>query len=249
MPRPRRHVPREYVYHVLNRGCARRVIFSNPEQFADFIRLLEIAAARFGVRIIAYCLMPNHWHLLLWPTRDGAISAFIHWLCTCQASRLAAERGLGAGHLYQGRFRSFVVEQADYYYRVVAYVEANPVRASLVGCAENWRWSSAIARVPGADVSFIAPGPLALPEDWLAVVNAGISQVDLEELRTCSAVGRPYGSPSWTRRTASDLGLEQTLRQGGRPKRSSDSMPACGSCPLPVREAAHSLTPQALSAH
>lgn len=232
MPRPRRIVPANYVFHVLNRGCDRRAIFTHPKHYANFVSLMATAAGRCGVRILAYCLMPNHWHLLLWPTSDGAITAFIHWLCTCHVSQMARERGAGAGHLYQGRFRCFVVETADYYYRAAVYVEDNARRAGLAARAEDWRWSSASERAPGAERWLVVPGPLALPDDCLTIVNRGASADDLDRLRGCSVTDRPYGSHGWATLTADRLGLGQRLRPCGRPARSCevmlDQFPPCG---------------------
>lgn len=133
-----------YAYHVLNRGNGRMTIFEDEDDFAAFERVLEEAADRFpGVDVLAYCLMPNHWHLVLYPHQDGQLSAFVGWLTLTHTQRWRAHRHtIGGGHVYQGRFKSFLVDTEGYLANVCRYVERNPVRAGIVKQAENWWWSS-----------------------------------------------------------------------------------------------------------
>ena len=95
------------VFHVLNRANARSTIFEKPEDYAAFERVLGEALDRVEMRVLAYCLMPNHWHLVLWPRRDGDLSKFMGWLALTHTQRWhALHRTTGTGHLYQGRFKS-----------------------------------------------------------------------------------------------------------------------------------------------
>lgn len=127
------------VYHVLNRANARLKIFSSDDDYAAWERILAEAIERFDMRVLAYCLMPNHWHLLAWPRHDGDLSRFVGWLTLTHTQRWHAQRGSGgSGHLYQGRFKSFPVEGDDHYLNVARYVERNALRAVLVRRAEQW---------------------------------------------------------------------------------------------------------------
>ena len=95
------------VYHALNRGNAGRTLFGDGADYAAFERVLSETLQRVDMRILSYCLMPNHWHLVLWPRRDGDLSAFMRWLTLTHTQRWhAARRTAGSGHVYQGRYRS-----------------------------------------------------------------------------------------------------------------------------------------------
>lgn len=128
------------------------------------------------MRVIAYCLMPNHWHLVLWPDQDDAVSAYIHWLTGAHACYFNARHGL-TGHVYQGRFRDVRVRDERHLLTLLSYVEANPIRAGLVERAELWHWSS----VGPSRLSSLHPGPVPRPENWLELLRAG--------------PGPPYGTP------------------------------------------------------
>ncbi|MCX7423960.1 MAG: transposase, partial [Planctomycetia bacterium] len=131
------------VFHVLNRANARATIFEKPEDYAAFERVLQEALDRVEMRVLAYCLMPNHWHLVLWPRLDGDLSKFMGWLTLTHTQRWHAHhRTVGTGHLYQGRYKSFPVQDDEHFLTVCRYVERNGLRANLAPRAEEWRWSS-----------------------------------------------------------------------------------------------------------
>src|SRR5580704_5208659 len=143
MPRQRRSAPGGYVYHALNRGVARLPLFEKEGDFEAFERVLLEAFEKRPVRILAYCLMPNHWHFVLWPEKDDDLTEFLRWLTHTHTQRWHAHyHSAGSGHLYQGRFKAFPVQEDDHLYTVLRYVERNPLRADLVERAENWRWST-----------------------------------------------------------------------------------------------------------
>ena len=220
MPRPRRLLPSGFVYHILNRANERARIFQSAKDFDNFLRLMRETSAHVPMRICAYCVMPTHWHLVLWPTVDGAISLYVHRLSTLHSMQhRRRRRSVGHGHVYQGRFRSFPVEGSRYYFNVVRYVEANALRAGLVNRAEAWPWSSLSARISGSPL--VHPGPLPLPDNWVELVNARAQQDELDMLRACLGAGRPYGASQWVERTAVSLGLTQTMRPRGRPRQAS----------------------------
>ncbi len=170
MGRPLRPTSAGVVYHMLNRANARRTLFDDDGDYAAFERVLAQACGRVSMRLLAYCVMPNHWHLVVWPREDGELSRFMSWLTLTHTQRWHQHRHtVGEGHVYQGRFKSFPVETNEYLLTVCRYVERNPVRAGLVERAEQWRWSSAGTRgsVP------VHTWPMERPTDWLDWLNEG----------------------------------------------------------------------------
>src|SRR6185312_10489513 len=148
MARKPRHAPGGIAYHVMNRTWGAIDLFADAGDYEAFERVLAEAAAREpSMRVCAYCLMPNHFHLVLWPARDGQLSQFMQWLSMTHAQRWHAHRRTGGrGHLYQSRFRSFPIQRDEHFLSVCRYVERNPLRANLVDRAEDWRWGSLWAR-------------------------------------------------------------------------------------------------------
>lgn len=143
MGRPKRAADGGLIYHVLNRANARMTIFKKEGDYEAFERVLEEAVERTQTRLLAYCVMPNHWHLVVWPREDGELSRFTGWLTLTHTQRWHAHRhSTGSGHVYQGRFKSFPVQEDDHFYAVCRYVERNALRANLVERAEAWRWGS-----------------------------------------------------------------------------------------------------------
>ena len=131
MGRPHRAAEGGYVYHVLNRANARIAIFDDDGDFEAFEQILREAVARFETRLLVYCLMPNHWHLIAWPRTDGELSSFVGWLTLTHTQRWHAHRrSAGSGHVYQGRFKSFPIQEDDHFYTVSRYVERNALRGT-----------------------------------------------------------------------------------------------------------------------
>jgi putative transposase len=125
------------VFHVLNRGVGRRLLFTKDEDFLAFERVVEETLRTRRMRLCAYCLMPNHWHFVVWPEHDGDLRGFMQQVTNTHVKRWKEHRHeIGYGHLYQGRYKCFPVETEDYFYRVVRYVERNALRANLVERAE-----------------------------------------------------------------------------------------------------------------
>jgi putative transposase len=218
MPRTARASLGGWCYHVLNRGNARAEVFHKEEDYAAFVALFEPACERLPMRILGYCLMPNHFHLVLWPHQDGDLGRWMQWLMTAHVRRYHRQHG-GSGHVWQGRFKAFPIQADDHYLTVLRYVERNPLRARLARKAESWRWSSLRQRIaPPAD-SVLTNGPVALPSDWPQLVQQPQTEAELTALRASVARGTPFGGPRWTRHAARQLDLESTLRPRGRPRK------------------------------
>ena len=224
MPRRARAIEGGLVYHVLNRANARARLFAKEEDYAAFERVLQQAQEREPLRLLAYCVMPNHWHMIVRPNEgaDRQISEFLRWLTVTHTQRWHAHHhSAGTGHLYQGRFKSFPVQSDDHLYTVLRYVERNPVRAGLVKCAQEWRWSSLWRYDSGneAERRLLCAWPIRRSGDWVARVNRAETDGELEPLRRSVQRGQPYGSDAWRRRIVVRLGLQSTVRSRGRPRK------------------------------
>ena len=212
------------VFHVLNRGVGRMRLFLKGADFEAFERAIEKTLDTCPMRICAYCLMSNHWHLVLWPERDGDLGAFMQKLTITHVRNWQENRRrVGYGHLYQGRYKSFPVESDEHFYSQVRYVEGNARRAGLVDRAEDWRWSSLWRREHGTadDRRWLSKWPLPQPRMWAKLVNQSQTEAELEAIRRSVIRGQPYGDDAWVKRMARRLGLESTLRPRGRPKLST----------------------------
>jgi putative transposase len=218
MPRRPRFATGGHLFHVLNRSAGRRTIFEHDGDYLAFERLLAETAERFPLRLLAYVVLPNHWHLVVWPVGDDDLSATMHWLTAAHATRWqTAHDTVGTGPLYQGRFKSFPIESDDHFYTVCRYVERNPLRANLVQQAEAWRYSSLWQwHNEHTDVP-LDHWPLPRPAEWLEHVNAAQTEAELAALRTSVTRGVPFGHSTWRRATALQLGLPATRGLQGRP--------------------------------
>ena len=219
MGRTRRKAAGGVVYHALNRGNGRARIFHKPDDFDAFVRLLRDGQRIVPMRLLGFCLMPNHWHLVLWPFGDGDLSRYIGWVSNTHVKRYREHyRDRGAGHLYQGRFKSFPVQDDYHLLTVLRYVEANPLRARLAARAGGWQWSSFKAREFNQADGLLSDWPLDRPLDWGTTVEEVLADTTLADVRRSIERGRPYGEPSWTTRIANLLGLAGTLLPPGRPR-------------------------------
>jgi putative transposase len=207
MSRPARRSLGGIVYHVLNRAHNRVMLFGSSQDYAAFENLLVESYQRDPIRILAYCLMPNHWHLVLWPEKDGQLSGFLQWLTGTHARRWRlSHESVGLGYVYQDRYKSFPVEEDEHLLTVCRYVERNPLTAKLVRRAEQWRWSSLWRRVqPDRSVmQWLAHWPLkpSSLKEWLTLVNEPQSEKELARLHQCSERGTPFGNDGWCERIA-----------------------------------------------
>ena len=222
MGRPKRAADGGLVYHVLNRAHARMTIFENEADYAAFEEVLEEAVERTQTRLLAYCVLPNHWHLVVWPREDGELSRFTGWLTLTHTHRWHAHRhSAGSGHVYQGRFKSFPVQEDEHFYTLCRYVERNALRANLVARAEPWRWGSLPRWKSGTaqEKAVLAAWPLPRWPGWVAHVNGPQTEAELAAVRRSVQRGSPLGEASWSAETVRRLGLESTLRPQGRPQK------------------------------
>jgi len=224
MGRPRRADEAGGIYHALNRGNARAPIFHKPEDFDAFEEILAEGLERYDCRILAYELMPSHWHFVLQPTEDGGMSELLRWVSLTHTMRLHAHYGTsGQGHIYQGRFKSFPVQDDEHFLVVCRYVERNALRAGLVQRAEDWRWGS-LARwleEPEREPRLLSPWPMARPPRWMERVNTPLTAAELKAVRNSVNRGAPFGTEDWVQRISMQMHLDSTLRPRGRPPKES----------------------------
>ncbi|MEW6684159.1 MAG: transposase [Nitrospirota bacterium] len=211
MPRiPRGQMP-GLAYHVLNRGNGRATLFHKDTDYRVFCDLLYAAKHTFQVALLGFCVMPNHFHLVLQPQTPDALRALMPWWLTSHVRRYH-RHDHSSGHVWQGRFKSFPIQQDIHVLTVLRYVLLNPVRAGLVTHAAYWPWSSLNAAYPPD------PWPVTPPDDWgLRWLATPLPDDDLSQLRTCVNRQAPFGAPDWIARVARTLGLQPTIRPRGRP--------------------------------
>ncbi len=221
MPRPPRIDVGGYIYHIINRATARAQIFFNEEDYLLFESVLEQAQAKFGMRILSYCIMPNHWHLILFPVKDGEISKFMKWLAGTHTQRWhAMHKTAGAGHIYQGRYKSFLVDKDTYLLQLLRYIERNPLRGHLVRKAEKWRWSSLWVRIYGSteQQKILSPLPIDLPKNYIFWINKKEPDEIIGVIKRSIKRNSPLGGKQWTRKIVKIFKLQSTFRREGRPK-------------------------------
>ena len=218
MPRTARASRGGYVYHVLNRGNGRQDVFHKEGDFAAFVQLMAEANERLSMRLTGYCLMSNHFHLVLWPHEDGDLSRWMQWLLTSHVRRYHRHYH-GSGHVWQGRFKAFPIQDDEHYWTVLRYVERNPLRAGIVTRSQDWEWSSLKPTTRSHPDGLLSDGPLAKFRGWTNYVNGIESAGELAALRRSMIRGAPYGDENWQHKTAKLLGLESSLRPRGRPRK------------------------------
>lgn len=205
-------------FHLINRGNNKALVFRQPSDFRSFTALIDRAQERHSLKLLAYCLMPNHFHLVVSPNGSPDISRWMHWLTTTHSHQHHLRYGT-SGSVWQGRFRAFSIENDEHLLTVVRYVERNALRAGLVEKAEHWPWGSLALRNTGSSSSRLADPPVALPRRWAEIVNEPQSPAELEALRSCVNRQRPFGDPAWIERTSSPHRAEGPPRPRGRPRK------------------------------
>jgi putative transposase len=213
MARSARVVAPGIPHHVTQRGNRRQETFFKDEDYQVYLELMAKWCAKYAVQIRAYCLMPNHVHLIAVPkTKDGLKLAFgeAHRRYTRRINFREGWRG----HLWQGRFSSFVLDDS-YLLACTRYVELNPVRAGLVKTPEAWRWSSAAAHVKRKDDILVRTKPLAamIKSSWKKFLSVDVQESDMELFRKHERTGRPMGDDAFIE------GLEQLLDRKLKPKK------------------------------
>jgi putative transposase len=220
MPRIARGETLGGIYHIINRGNMRTQVFDDAEDYEYFFDLLAKGMQKESIELHAYTLMPNHFHLLVVPQREGSLSRFMQWVMTSHV-RYYHKKNKTSGHIWQGRYKSFLVQQESYYMTLLHYIEANALRAGLVTKAEDYMYASLYERIHHNRTLLNEPY-MTLPVEWEKMVNNSLSAYDLDTLRNSVNRQSPLGDHEWQIETASKLGLMATLNPRGRPKKVED---------------------------
>jgi putative transposase len=226
MPRPLRPIEDGLIYHVVNRGNNRQDVFRKKGDFEAFLQALADLKERKPFELYGYCLMSNHFHLLLRPT-ESTISRIVQSLLVSHTQRHHRHHRSG-GHVWQGRFKSPVIQDDEHLLTVLRYIEANPLRARLVERAEEYPWSSYGVHGAGQTSALIdrvvayeklSDSAKNRQRRWAALVHRPLEESTLDRVRRSSATGLPYGTDSWVRRLSTRLELDLAIRPRGRPKK------------------------------
>jgi len=196
-------------------------IFRSDEDYSDFVDVLSESVERFESRILAFCALPKHWHLVVTPRQDGDLSKLVAWITITHSSRWHTKpKRAGLGGLYERRFRSFPIQDNASLLDVMHFVESHPLRSGLAIAAKDWRWSSAAMRANDQvdETPFLSSPPIAIPINWHDRIDLPMEREQLEKICNSIKRGAPYGDATWVQRTATRMNLESTLRPRGRPK-------------------------------
>jgi len=210
MARMARAVAPGYPHHVTQRGNRRQQTFFDDEDYQAYSEVMSEWCIKFQVRIWAYCLMPNHIHLIAVPKTKDGLSRAISEAHRRYTRRINFRKGW-RGHLWQGRFSSFIMEER-YLSACTKYIELNPVRAGLVRRPEDWPWSSAGPHTEGKDDILVRTKPLLkiVKKPWKNFLNFDVSDTKIELLRKHERTGRPLGADSFIEKI--ELLLDRKLR-------------------------------------
>jgi putative transposase len=219
---PRLVVP-GYPHHVTQRGNRRQTTFFCEEDYRMYLALAAQFKAEAGVEVWAYCLMPNHVHLVVVPDTTESLARFFRSV-HLRYTRSINEKNDWCGHLWQERFHSFVMDEA-HLLTAVRYVELNPVRAGLCAGAADWKWSSARAHLRGRDDTVVAVSPmLQRRPNWQKYLSEDSEATELDNLRKHCRTGRPAGAKPFIKTLETLTGRDLSLRPPGRkPAKSAKS--------------------------
>ena len=209
----------------MNRSVGGLALFKKAADFQTFEQTMQEAFEHHPIRILSYCLMKNHFHLILWPRQGDELTNFMRWLTNTHTMRWhVAHKSVGTGHLYQGRFDSFPIQRNEHLLTACRYVERNPVWPGVVERAEDWQWGSLWRRKSGSpeQKAILSEWPVLRPTDWLKRVNKPETPKEFDAFKRSLVKRCPFGEALWRDRLAVKLGLEHTLRAAGRPKLKRD---------------------------
>ncbi len=207
-------------HHVTQRGNRRLPTFFNVEDYRAYIAEVSRGCQMAEVDVLAYCLMPNHVHLILVPRAADGLRRALAEAHRRYTNRINRRQGW-QGHLWQERFHSFPMDD-EHLVEAVRYLELNPVRARMVTTPEAWRWSSAAAHVRGQADALVASArapPLDRVGTWSEFLGQGLADETAEQLRFHQKSGRPLGAPSFIAHLEAVATRRLARRPAGRPRR------------------------------
>jgi len=222
MPRKSRVLAVGYPHHVTQRGNDRRVVFTDAADYARYQEWLGRYARKYNLDIWAYCLMPNHVHIVAVPQTQEALAQTFN-LVHMQYAQYLNKKTRSTGHVWQGRYFSCVLDE-PHVYAAVRYVEMNPVRAKLAAAAEDYPWSSAGSHISGQPDPILS-GTCFLTErvaDWGRYLGEEPEAAAKAELVKATASGCPCGSEDFLREMEAILGRRFIRLPAGRPRKQGE---------------------------
>jgi putative transposase len=213
------------IYHVINRGNNRQKVFRKQADFIAFLTALGELKERKPFELYGYCLLDNHFHLLVRPT-EATISRIMQSLLISHTQRYHRH------YVWQGRFKSPVIQNDEHLLMVLRYIEANPLRAKLVARADDYRWSSYPAHGLGEinelldplqNYEELSPYPQVRQRKWAGKVHTPFAEAQLAAIRRASLTGLPFGDAAWVQRLSGRLDLDLTIRPRGRPRKAANA--------------------------
>ena len=216
MPRIARIVALGYPHHITQRGNRRQPTFFSEDDYTAYIDLMAEWCSHYGVEIWAYCLMPNHVHLVAVPKEKDSLQRAIGEAHR-RYTRMINFREDWRGHLWQGRFASYVMDE-KYLLACVRYVENNPVRAKLSDHAQDWKWSSAAAHISGENDRLVTVRPMLglVKKKWVYYLGAPISEEEVNMMQKHERTGRPLCAPWFLTHLETLLGRQLMPKKAGR---------------------------------
>ena len=222
MPRSLRVNVGGEIYHCLNRAVGKQTIFHNNKDYQLFEKILQEVVDIIDVRILAYSIMPNHFHLVLRPENDGDLSEFMKRLTVTHTQRYRfSTETVGQGAVYQGRYKSFIIQDDNHLLTVLRYVERNPLTAQLVKDSLEWKYGSVYKRYKGTnkEKQLLAPWACEESNNYLELLARPLTPKEIERIEQSEKKGMPFGDDEYTLRLVEKYDLQSTLRKKGRPKK------------------------------
>jgi putative transposase len=224
MPRQARLVVPDFPMHIVHRGINRQPCFLRDGDYLVYLALLHAASRKFGCTVHAYCLMTNHVHLLVTPGSSRACGGMMH----ATAQRYARYFNVGAarsGPLWEGRFRSCIVESARYVLACYRYIELNPVRAGMVSSPEAYPWSSASGNARIRCDALLTPHSefqSISASEYRRLLFNGMDEEVITEIREATNSGYPLASVTFKAKLSSSAGRKLVAGRAGRPRKADE---------------------------
>ncbi len=217
MPRVSRAIAVGYPHHITQRGNYRQTVFAEEGDYARYLELLADFAPKYGLEIWAYCLMPNHIHMVGVPGLQESLARTFNTVHMLYAQHFNRKRN-ATGHLWQGRFFSCVLDER-HLYAAVRYVEMNPVRSGIVPAPHDYPWSSAKAHMMGVHDPILSDRCFLTEtvKDWARYLGTDPDQEATDHLIKATKIGRPCGGEDFVKQMEGFLNRRLTARPPGRP--------------------------------
>ncbi len=222
MSRIARTVAVGYPHHVLQIGNNKGTVFFDDKDYFVYLYLLKKYSDRYTCHVLAYCLMPNHVHLLLKPAQDISLSKVMQGISLCYTQYINKKYDK-SGRLWESRYHSCIVDKENYLWTAARYIEQNPKRAGITGAEENYPYSSARAHVSGVNDEVLGEDIFGEHGrmDYVDYLHSHIAPDEIKEIIYCTRSGLPFGNNAFRRAMGQGLGKDLVRKPRGRPRKKS----------------------------